>query len=170
MDLRQERVAVKAKQGMTESQINCLKYLNYLQEDLQVLKLKMIIYFVKEHLMIQEDLPILINLLILHLKPVLAMLMLKIKELLINLYQESIKLPEQEELEQASVSEVMNLSNLQLMKVFLLHFQVWVQLSEVFPIFFQNLIQLASFLIKTAFQKIHLLMVVSHPTLSIFFL
>ena len=86
MDLRQERVTVKAKQGMTESQINCLKYLNYLQEDLQVLKLKMIIYFVKEHLMNQEDLPILINLLNLRLKPVLAMLMLKIKELLINLY------------------------------------------------------------------------------------
>ena len=86
MDLRQERVTVKAKQGMTESQINCLKYPNYLQEDLQVLKLMMIIYFVKEHLMNQEDLPILINLLNLRLKPVLAMLMLKIKELLINLY------------------------------------------------------------------------------------
>lgn len=72
----------------------------------------------------QADLPILINLLILLPEPVLTMLMLKIKELLINLYQESKKLLEQVELELAWVSEVKNLSNLQLLKVYLLHFQV----------------------------------------------
>lgn len=136
---------------MMESQINYWKNLDYLREDLQVLGLMMIINFERKNLMTQEDLPILINFLILHLEQVLAMLMLKIKELLINLYQGSTILLEQVELVLARAFEAKHLSNLQLWKVFLLHFQVSVLLGEVFPIFFQNLILLASFLIMTAF-------------------
>ena len=99
---------------MMESQINYWKNLDYLREDLQVLGLMMIINFERKNLMTQEDLPILINFLILHLEQELAMLMLKIKELLINLYQGSTILLEQVELVLARAFEAKRLSNLQL--------------------------------------------------------
>ena len=114
MHLKLELAAIKAQQEMMESQINYWKNLDYLREDLQVLGLMMIINFERKNLMTQEDLPILINFLILHLEQVLAMLMLKIKELLINLYQGSTILLEQVELVLARAFEAKRLSNLQL--------------------------------------------------------
>ena len=114
MHPKQELAVIKAQQEMMESQINYWKNLGYLREDLQVLGLMMIINFERKNLMNQEDLPILTNFLILHLEQVLAMLMLKIKELLVNLYQESTILLEQVELVLAMASEAKHLSNQQL--------------------------------------------------------
>ena len=171
VDLKLELVMIKVKQEIEVSQINCLLNLNYYQEDLLILKLKMIAKVERLHLLILINLLTLINHLSFYLEQVLTMLVLQIIELLINQYQEF----KQQELEgemvmvQFLASKVKNLLNLLLQKVYQLHFLILVLLSEVFLIFFQNLILLASFLIVTAFQKIHLSMVANHLAQSIFF-
>ena len=76
VDLKLELVMIKVKQEIEVSQINCLLNLNYYQEDLLILKLKMIAKVERLHLLILINLLTLINHLSFYLEQVLTMLVL----------------------------------------------------------------------------------------------